>query len=162
MKKRSVLSTLILGIKYGGIAVLATAIFLPLPIIIGDLFGRINTVGHYSGPLPAPWICGLAIAIAIPFTLPFVISGCILSLTIALYHRTGFLREGRGGMSGAVLGILASSVGLTMFNQPQLAALGDWIFMGLMIMWGMVLFGWIGHRMQQRINQPTEHLPPPT
>jgi hypothetical protein len=160
MKKPSVLSVLSLGIKYGAVAILATAIFLPLPIAIGDYFGRINTVGHYSGPLPASWICGLSIAIAIPFSLPFVLSGCVLSSIIVLYRRTVFLGEGRGRISGVVLGMLAAAGGLIMFNRPQLEALGNWIFSGIMIPWGMVLFGWIGHRMQQRITQSVEHLPP--
>jgi len=162
MKNPSVLSTLLLGIKYGVLAILATAIFLPLPVAIGDYFGRINTVGHYSGPLPASWICGLSIAIAVPFSLPFVISSCILSSITVFYYRTIFLKEEGGGrVSGVILGVLATSVGLMTFNRLQLDALGNWIFMGIMIVWGMVLFGWIGHRMQQSISQSAEHLPSP-
>ncbi|MCI0561673.1 MAG: hypothetical protein MN733_24555 [Nitrososphaera sp.] len=160
MKKASIFSTLLLGIKYGVFAILATSIFLPLPIIIGDYFGRINTVGHYSGPLPALWICGLSIAIAIPFALPFVIGGCILSSIIVIYDGTGFLKKGRERVSGVVLGMLSTSSGLFMFNQPQLEALGNWVFIGIMMVWGMVLFGWIGHRMQQSLIQPAEHFPP--
>ncbi len=162
MKKPSVLSALLLGIKYGCVAILVTSIFLPLPIAIGDYFGRINTVGHYSGPLPVSWICGLSIAIVIPFSLPFVLSGCILSSIIFLYRRTIFLVDGRGRISGVALGILATIGGLIMFNRLQLEALGNWIFVGIMIVWGMVLFGWIGHRMQQNIGQPAEHLHPIT
>lgn len=161
MNKSTAFSTMLLGIKYGVGAVLITAIFLPLPIAIGDYFGRINTVGHYSGPLPASWICGLSIAIALPFSLPFVLSGCILSSIIVFYRKTIFLIEGRGRISGVVLGMLAASGGLIIFNQSQLEALGNWIFIGIMIVWGMVLFGWIGHRMQQSISQPAEHFPLP-
>ena len=161
MKKTTVLSTLLLGMKYGVLSVLTTAIFLPLPIIIGDYFGRINTVGHYSGPLPVLWVVGLSIAIAISFALPFVLGICILSILMMFHGRTAFPKEGWRRLSSILLGILSVSAGLITFNQRQLDALGTWVFIGIMIAWGMVLFSWIGHRMQQGLIQSAEHLPSP-
>lgn len=157
MKKTSVLSAMLLGVKYGVGAILATTIFLPLPIIIGDFFGRIDTVGRYSGPLPALWICGLSIAIAVPFMLPFVIGGLILSIILVVYHRTSSLKKDLGRASGIVLGIFGTSSALVMFSQPQLEALGNWVFTGMMIIWGMVLFSWIGRRIEKTISQPANH-----
>jgi hypothetical protein len=161
MKKRTAFSTLLLGMKYGVLAALATAIFLPLPIMIGDYFGRIITVGHYSGPLPASWICGLSIAIAIPFALPFVLGICILSILMMLYGRTAFPKESLVRLGSVALGILSVSAGLITFSQRQLDALGTWVFIGIMIVWGMSLFGWIGHRIQQSIGQSAEDLASP-
>src|SRR5687768_12734273 len=80
VNKSKFLSTLLLGLKYGVVAVLATLAFLPVPIIIGDYFGRINTIGYYSGPLPALWILGISMAIIVIFSLPFFLSGFVLSL----------------------------------------------------------------------------------
>jgi len=103
MQKQTVLPTLLLGIKYGVVAILLTALFLPLPIIVGDYFGRINTVGHYSGPLPASWICGFSLGTLIPFSLPFVLSGCVLNSIIVFYNKTSSLKEDWGKLSGRFL-----------------------------------------------------------
>ena len=156
MKKTSVLSTLLLSVKYGGVAILTTAIFLPLPIAIGDYFGRINTVGHYSGPLPASWIFGLVIVITLTFSLPLLVSVCILNMIILFRKKADLLREGNGKFVGWLTGILATCFGILLFvSFGLLEALGNWIFIGIMIVWGMALFGWIGHRMEKNISEPS-------
>jgi len=153
VNKSKVFSALLLGIKYGVVALLINVAFLPLPIIIGDYFGRIDTVGHYSGPLPASWICGFSIAIAVPYSLPFVFSGCVLSLIIMFSHQTSFIQGYWGRLVGAVLGVFAVVGGSILFERlGLLEALGGWIFVGIMIVWEIVLFGWIGYRIQQRMN----------
>jgi hypothetical protein len=153
MEKPIISSAWRLGMKYGVFAILATTIFLPLPIIIGDYFGRINTVGHYSGPFPASWICVLSIVIVIPLILPFAFGGCVIGAIIASYRRTIFLNEGGGILGGMIIGILTTFVGLAMFETLELLeALGGLVFVGMMTIWGMILFGWIGHRIHQSIT----------
>lgn len=159
MKKSSAISALLNGLKYGCMAVLATAIFIPLPVIIGDYFGRINTAGFYSDPLPVSWICGFSIVFAIPFSLPFILGGCILSMVIGFLQRINLLIKGRGMLSGSVIGLFATLIGLFLFQKLELLeSFGGWVFIGIMTIWGMFLFGWIGHRLEQVINQPTDHL----
>jgi hypothetical protein len=140
------------GIKYGVVAVLINIAFLPLAIAIGDYFGRIDIVGHYSGPLPVSWIIGLSIAIVIPFAIPFIVAGSVLGIVIFLSHKINFLRNVHGIVDGAFLGLLAAVWGLGTFEIQQLEALGTWVFICIMTIWGMVLFAWIGFKMQQRMN----------
>lgn len=158
-EKSSVLSALLIGMKYGGIAVLATAIFLPLPIIIGDFFGRIGTVGHYSGPFPVLWVCGFSIGTVIPYSLPLFLGVCILSIVMVVYSRIAFLPEIWGKLTGIVLGLFAVLGGTILFEKyGLLEAFGGWIFILIMVIWGMILFGWIGHRMQKKLTQSAEHI----
>jgi hypothetical protein len=153
MQERTAFSTLLIGLKGGVVATLTTAFFLPLPIIIGDYFGRINTVGHYSGSLPFSWICGLSLATVIPFSVPFVLGGCVMSWILTFSQRMSLPRDKTGRLVGSVIGILAVLCGLILFDQlGLLTALGGWIFIGIMLIWGSILFGWIGHRTQQSIR----------
>jgi hypothetical protein len=157
MKKTSVLSAMLLGVKYGVGAILATAIFLPLPIVIGDFFGRIDTVGHYSGPLPILWVCGFSLGTAIPYSLPIFLGVFFLSLTMVLYSKIGFLLNRRGKVTGMLLGLIATLWGTNSFEKFKvLEALGGWIFVGIMIVWGVLLFGWIGRQMEKTIDQTVE------
>lgn len=163
MKKQTVLSTLLLGIRFGLVAILATALFLPLPIVIGDYIARINEVGEYSGSLPVSWICGLAIGMVIPFSLPYVIGVCILSLIIAKVFPPDVndLQAYRRPIASMV-GVFASLGGLYFFEKFEaLDAVGGWIFIVIMLVWGVLLFGWIGRRIQQSLSQSAEHGPSP-
>ena len=153
MKKSKFLSAVFLGTKYGLVAVFINVAFLPLPIIIGDYFGRMDMVGHYSGPLPVSWIIGLSIAIAIPFVMPFVVAGIVLGILIFMSHRISMLRNFHGTVEGVLLGLLAAVWGLVMFESfKMLEALGTWFFISIMTIWGMGLFGWIGQRIQKSFS----------
>lgn len=159
MKKPSIVFTLLLGLKYGVISVLVTAIFLPLPIIVSNFLERVNTIGYYPGPFPVSWICGFSIGTVIPYSMPFLLGGCILSALIAFYPRRFQIKD-RGRLSGIAIGAFAVFWGTISFEKFEiLDGLGWLAFIGIMSIWGMILFGWIGHRLDQIINQSTDDLP---
>jgi len=91
MQKHTIFHTLWLDLKYGSIAIIATALFLPLPIMIGEYYGRMGMVGHYSDPLPGSWIWGFSLATVITLALPLFLGVCILSFTITFSYRVRVL-----------------------------------------------------------------------
>jgi hypothetical protein len=153
MQKHLIFLTLWLGIKYGFIVIMATALFLPLPIMIGEYFGRMSIVDHYSDPLPGSWILGFSVAIVITLSLPLFLGVCILSSIITFSYQVGILTKSLERYSGALIGAFAVLSGSILFEKlGLLEAFGGWIFLSILLVWGIILFIWISHRIQQSIG----------
>ena len=146
VKPASVTSALLLGIKYGFLAIAMTLIASPLLGEIQDLIYRFSYQLSIPSIFPPAWACGIFTAISLFLLLPYLTAGSILSL----YYRqsqnklSNYVIEGQ--KLGSLIGFVASLIG-SFFSELQTRS-NMWSIWITLLIWGTVVFAWIGKRIQ--------------
>jgi hypothetical protein len=149
MNKKTILLLLLSSAKYSIGLTLISTIFSLVPIdIIYYFLNRGNAILYRGGWLPLDWLLPISLVVGIVLFLPILVGGAIVVLVIGLY-RTRISKKPFGSILGGVIGLAVFMVGTTWFLKlTEEHDLANWILFTVMVVWGVGIFSWFGHRIE--------------
>ncbi len=141
----NVISSLFLGIRLGIKSIVLMSIWSPLLVVIHLYANAVERkIENWSlGGLPFEVYCfGGPAMVLLWFSLPYLLGGVVLAFLKSSPQDT-FKQH----ISSALIGLLVGLIGnYFLANSWRELHISDWILVGLMEIWSIVIFVWVGNR----------------